>query len=82
VKFCGQLPVARLTTLGLTEIATRGLWALIVSFTGTATAISASADPVLRNVTGFDPALLAGNGADPESVPVRRRPQAEQASSA
>jgi hypothetical protein len=36
-----------------------GLWALIVSFTGMAAAISASADPVLRNVTGFDPALLA-----------------------
>ena len=38
----------------------RGLWTLIVSFAGMAAAISASADPVLRNVTGFDPALLAG----------------------
>src|SRR5437667_4186477 len=38
----------------------RGLWVSIVLLAGMAAAITASADPVLRNVTGFDPALLAG----------------------
>ncbi len=38
----------------------RGLWASIASFAGMAVAITASAEPVLRNVTGSDPALLAG----------------------
>jgi YD repeat-containing protein len=32
----------------------------MVLLAGTAAAITASADPVLRNVIGFDPALLAG----------------------
>jgi hypothetical protein len=38
----------------------RGLWASIVVLAGVAAAATAAAAPVLRNVTGFDPALLAG----------------------
>jgi hypothetical protein len=38
----------------------RSLWAPIVLLAGLAAPITASADPVLRNVTGFDPTLLAG----------------------
>jgi hypothetical protein len=37
----------------------RGLWASIV-LSGLTAAIPASGDPVLMNVTGFDPALLVG----------------------
>ena len=38
----------------------RSLWAAIVAFAGMAAAATASADPALRNVTGFDSSLLAG----------------------
>jgi YD repeat-containing protein len=38
----------------------RRLWAPIVAVAGMAVAMTASADPVLRNVTGVDPSLLAG----------------------
>ena len=38
----------------------RGFWAAIVAFAGMAAATTASADPALRNVTGFDATLLAG----------------------
>ena len=38
----------------------RSRWASIVAFAGMASAMTASADPVLRNVTGFDSTLLAG----------------------
>jgi len=38
----------------------RDLWASIVALAGMAGATTASADPLLRNVTGLDPALLAG----------------------
>src|SRR6266851_8029875 len=38
----------------------RSLWTSLVLLAGLAAAITASADPLLRNVTGFDPALLAG----------------------
>ena len=38
----------------------RSLWAAIVAFAGMAAAATASADPALRNVTGFDTSLLAG----------------------
>ena len=38
----------------------RGFWGWIVALAGMAVAFTASADPGLRNVTGLDPALLAG----------------------
>jgi hypothetical protein len=38
----------------------RALWASIVALAGMAAAITASADPLLRNVTGLDPAVLVG----------------------
>jgi hypothetical protein len=38
----------------------RGFWASIAVLVGIATANTASADAVPRNVTGFDPTLLAG----------------------
>jgi len=38
----------------------RGFWSSIAVLVGIATANTASADPVLRNVTGSDPTLLAG----------------------
>jgi YD repeat-containing protein len=38
----------------------RALWASIIALVGMAAAITASADPALRNVTGAAPALLAG----------------------
>ncbi len=38
----------------------RSLWTSIVLLAGPAAAITASADPLLRNLTGFDPGLLAG----------------------
>src|SRR5437870_3918083 len=38
----------------------RGLWGSILLLTGMAAAITASADPILKNVTGLDAALLAG----------------------
>jgi hypothetical protein len=44
----------------ITEIAMRDFWAPIVPLAGLAAAMTASADPVLRNVTGFNPTLLAG----------------------
>src|SRR6516165_9196043 len=42
------------------ETTMRGFWAAIVAFAGMAAATTASADPALRNVTGFDATLLAG----------------------
>jgi hypothetical protein len=42
------------------KTAMRSRWASIVAFAGMATAMTASADPVLRNVSGFDSTLLAG----------------------
>jgi YD repeat-containing protein len=38
----------------------RGLWASIVALAGMTATLTALADPVLRNVTGLDPALLGG----------------------
>jgi hypothetical protein len=38
----------------------RGSWVSVVLLAGMAAAVTASAGPALRNVTGFDPALLAG----------------------
>jgi hypothetical protein len=40
--------------------AVQDLWAMIVTLVGLAAATTASAGPVLRNVTGFDSTLLAG----------------------
>jgi hypothetical protein len=38
----------------------RGFWASIVAFAGMAAVTTASADPALRNVTGFDATVLTG----------------------
>jgi hypothetical protein len=38
----------------------RGLWASIVAVAGMTVAMTASANPLLRNVTELDPAVLAG----------------------
>jgi len=60
VKFCGSAAGRSFNHPGANGDCYARPWALIVSVAGMAAAISASADPVLRNVTGFDPALLAG----------------------
>src|SRR5260370_26560844 len=51
----------------------RSLWTSIVLLAGPAVAITASADPLLRNVTGFDPGLLAGKTCQGVFNTVRRR---------
>lgn len=51
----------------------RGLWAPVVLLAGLTAAMTASADPVVRNVTGFDPALLAGKTCEGVFNSGRRR---------
>jgi hypothetical protein len=56
-----------------------GFWAPIVAVAGMAVAMTASADPALRNVTGFDPSLLAGKTCQGVFNSGRRRPGSQGA---